>query len=891
MNWGLIRKRSLSLMLSAALLGTTFMSLAAMPNRANAEPESLSYDFEDGTTQGWYGRGGSEVLTAAALAAHSGVYGLQVEGRTQGWNGPQADITSMMKEGQPYALSAWLRLPAGTPDASVSMTIQRTTGGTDHYENVTSGPVQAGGWVRLKGEYTLPAASEKVTIYFESPDHLTLAFYIDDIRIERLPDSPPAAIQEDIPSLKDVFEDDFMLGSAFLVSEIADPNGPDAKLLKKHFNSLTAGNELKWDATEPQEGTFDFTRADQAFRFAVDHGMAFRGHTLVWHSQTPDWVFRGADGNLASKEVLLQRMKRHIDTVVGRYKGRIYAWDVVNEVIDPSQPQGLRNSLWYQIAGEEYIEKAFEYAHAADPSAKLFINDYNTHDPVKRQYLYDLIKRLKEKGIPVDGVGHQMHNSIQSPSPQQIDATIGTFRDLGIEQQITELDMSSYTNDTDSWETFPVDLQIRQAYQYKDTFDVFKKHKDQITAVIFWGKDDGNTWLRTFPTVRKNWPLLFDENLQAKYAYWALVDPGKVPVEIGHASASTSAGLINIDGRLEEAWARGTSVPVRKNGETKAAFTSLWDQRHLYVTIDVFDTTVNGNDAVEVYIDGNNGKTPAYEPDDKKYTFRRSGTNPHKHADYKTIRTEGGYRTEASIPIENGVLGQELGFDIRIADRSGKDVLMSSWNDTTGSQDTDTSKFGVLKLDEGPRYVSAKQGTPVIDGTIDAAWNGMDPIRTDRYVIGSAGSMAKVRTLWDHERLYILAEVKDTLLSKQSGNAYEQDSIEIFVDTNNAKTDFFEPDDGQYRINFDNERSVNPASLSGNLISAAKRTEDGYVVEASIAWTGVPPKANELIGFDIQVNNDEDGDGDRDSVSIWNDTSGQSYQNTSGYGLLKLGER
>jgi endo-1,4-beta-xylanase len=546
-------------------------------------PDHIATDFENGTVQGWYGRGGSEILTVTASAAHSGANGLQVEGRTQGWNGPQLDVTPIMEAGKTYELSAWLRLPAGTPNASVSMTIQRTTGGSDHYEGVTSGTVTAGGWVKLTGEYKLVYPSEKVVVYFELFANPTLAFYVDDFLIQRNPDSAPIEIQKNIPSLKDVFAGDFKLGSAFLVSEIADPDGPDAQLFKKHFNSLTAGNELKWDATEPREGQFNFTRADMAFHFAIDNGIAFRGHTLVWHSQTPDWVFHDANGNLASKDVLLQRLKRHIDTEFGRYKGNIYAWDVVNEVIDPSQPNGMRNSLWYQIAGEEFIEKAFVYAHEADPAAKLFINDYNTHDPLKRQFLHDLIKRLKDKGIPVDGVGHQMHINIQNPSVPEIDATLGTFTDLGIEQQITEMDMSSYMNDTDSWDSFPLDQQIKQAYRYKDIFDVFKKYRDQITAVTFWGKDDGNTWLRTFPTARKNWPLLFDEQLQAKYAYWGLVDPSKVPVEIKHAAAA--AGSAKVDGRMEVAWDRAPAVSVLKDGETVAKFKALWDAGCLLYTL------------------------------------------------------------------------------------------------------------------------------------------------------------------------------------------------------------------------------------------------------------------------------------------------------------------
>ena len=488
-------------------------------------------DFEDGTLQGWYARAGQEKLTVTAEAAHESSNGLHVAGRTEGWNGPQLDITPIVEKGKGFTLSAWVKLPAGTPEAPVAITVQRTTNGEDSYEFITSETANDNEWVKLSGRYELLESFEKMEVYLESGDNPTLEFYVDDITIERNTETGPASVQKEIPALKDIFSDDFKLGSSLLVSEIMDPNGSDAELLKKHFNSLTAGNELKWDATEPQENTFDFSRADQIADFAANNDIALRGHTLVWHSQTPDWVFHDEKGDLVSKEVLFARMKNHIDNVVGRYKGKIYAWDVVNEVIEPGDNQlgGLRNSLWYQIAGEEYIEKAFEYAHAADPEAKLFINDYNTHIPDKRQYLVDLIKRLKAKGVPIEGIGHQNHISITYPSVADLDEMITAFESLGIEQQITEMDMSVYTNDSESYDSFSEELQIAQANRYREIFDVFVKHKDQLTAVILWGKDDRNTWLRSFPVNRNNWPLLFDEQLQAKYAYWALVDPSKVP--------------------------------------------------------------------------------------------------------------------------------------------------------------------------------------------------------------------------------------------------------------------------------------------------------------------------------------------------------------------------
>lgn len=863
-------------------------SEAEASNEPSSELERIATDFEDGTVQGWQPRGGSVILSASADAAHSGEYGLKVEGRTQGWNGPTFNVTSFMQVGKTYGITAWVRLPAGSSTSSVSMLVERTTDGTPYYESVTSKTATDSGWVKLSGEYTLKNPVSSAGVYFESFDNPTLSFYVDEFIIERIPDPIPIEIEQDIPSLKDVFADDFLLGSALLVHEIADTEGPDAELLKKHFNSLTAGNEMKWDATEPVEGQYTFANADKIVDFGEENGIAVRGHTLIWHSQTPNWVFYDDNGNLASKELLFARMKSHIDEVVGRYKGKIYAWDVVNEVIEPGdrKPNGLRNSLWYQIAGEEYIEKAFEYAHAADPDAVLYINDYNTHFTDKRQFMYDLIKRLQDKGIPVQGVGHQTHIGIASPSIQELDDMLAAFRDLGIEQQVTELDMSVYTNDAESYESFPLELQINQAKRYQAIFDVFKKHADQLTAVIFWGKDDLNTWLRTFPVDRNNWPLLFDERLQAKYAYWALVDPTQLPVEIQKTSAV--AGTVLVDGKLDDSWMAARPITIQSEGSTAASYRTQWASGKLHVWVDVLDSTVNGNDSVDVFIDENNGKTTSYEADDKKYTFRMSGANPHSPVVYKAVKTATGYVIEASIPLAGAALGQTIGFDVRINNRSGSDTSLTSWNDIQHKQDTDTSGFGELELIEGPRHAKAVRGTPVIDGDIDGIWKYASAFTTDRWVQGTSGSTAKVRTLWDGNQLYILAEVTDSNLTKRSANVWEQDSVEIFLDQNNARSDSYDADDGQYRINFDNEQSVSPGSSSGRLVSAAKRTGAGYTVEASIAWTGTPPQAGILVGFDVQVNNDQDDDGVRDSIAIWNDTTGMTWQNLSGIGLLEL---
>ena len=259
--------------------------------------------------------------------------------------------------------------------------------------------------------------------------------------------------------------------------------------------------------------------------------MKLRGYTLLWHKQVPKWLFVDTQGKNVTKEVLLKRLKDHITTVVSRYKGTIYAWDVVNEVIEDAPDKFYRESLWYQICGEEYIAKAFEYAHEADPNALLFYNDYNTETASKRDNIYKLVKKLIDAKVPIHGVGLQGHWSVYDPNEKEVAASIEKFAALGLKVQITELDVSIYPlehspRDRKPGEPdqFTPDLEQKQIAQYKMAFSVFRNNKSTLTGVTFWNVSDKHSWLDNFPVKgRKNYPLLFDENLQPKKAYWEVV--------------------------------------------------------------------------------------------------------------------------------------------------------------------------------------------------------------------------------------------------------------------------------------------------------------------------------------------------------------------------------
>ncbi|GAB3319950.1 endo-1,4-beta-xylanase [Larkinella ripae] len=329
--------------------------------------------------------------------------------------------------------------------------------------------------------------------------------------------------------LKEYYKTYFPIGVA-VNPRMVQP-GPDAELIKTHFNSMTPENAMKMGPIHPEENRYNWTDADAIANFARQNDIKLRGHTLCWHNQTPRWFFTDSTGKTVSREVLLTRLKRHISDVVGRYKGKIYAWDVVNEAVPDAGPELYRKSKFYEIIGEEYIEKAFEFAHEADPSAQLFYNDYNTENPSKRDRIYQLVKKLKDKGVPIHGVGLQAHWSIYEPSAQELEASILKFASLGLKLQFTEVDLSVYPKEherrarreTDKSEFTP-EMNDRQAAQYKMVFDLFRKHRDKITGVTFWNLSDKYSWLDNFPVPgRKDYPLLFDQNGQPKKAFEGVV--------------------------------------------------------------------------------------------------------------------------------------------------------------------------------------------------------------------------------------------------------------------------------------------------------------------------------------------------------------------------------
>lgn len=388
------------------------------------------------------------------------------------------------------------------------------------------------------GENTTVSLSEEASKTTSNPTTLPVTASAEPSSVPTNSAEQVMTVSSEDPSLANVYADFFPIGA---VIEPNQTEGLTSELLKKQVNWIVAENAMKPDAIEPSEGVFTWDRADTIVAFAKDNGMELRFHTLVWHNQTPDWFFRD-DQDLpmidetnpkkreANKALLLKRLDTYIATVVGRYKNDISSWDVVNEVIEPGDPDGIRASNWYKITGTDYIETAFRAARkAGGPDIKLYINDYGTDNPVKRDFLYDLVNEMLAKGVPIDGVGHQTHVNIEVPSIANIIESLQMFHDLGLDNQITELDMSLYVyNDlSDVGYEVPKEILDLQAERYRELFDALRAHKDLLSGVMFWGISDDHTWLSTFPITRTEAPLLFDKQLQAKPAFQAITEFSK----------------------------------------------------------------------------------------------------------------------------------------------------------------------------------------------------------------------------------------------------------------------------------------------------------------------------------------------------------------------------
>lgn len=333
---------------------------------------------------------------------------------------------------------------------------------------------------------------------------------------------PVLALQASAQSLKDVFANDFLMGVSLSGRNVR--NAAEQDLIRKEFNSVTCENAMKPASLHPSPNVWRWEEADRIANFCRENGIKMRGHCLVWHNQFSDWMLYDESGNFVDKEVFYARLKDHIQTVMNRYKDVIYAWDVVNEAMSDGGTNPYRESKLYQLCGDEFIAKAFQFAREADPKAVLFYNDYNECDRRKSRNIYNMVLKMRSNGVPIDGIGMQGHYNIFKPTVEELDAALALYSPLVEHIHITELDvrvnreMGGQLQFSQEGATLSDSVQALHTQQYERLFKTFQKYRDKIDCVTFWNLHDGCSWLG-----ERNHPLLFDKALQPKPAYHRLV--------------------------------------------------------------------------------------------------------------------------------------------------------------------------------------------------------------------------------------------------------------------------------------------------------------------------------------------------------------------------------
>ena len=825
----------------------------------------ISTDFEDGL-DGWQLRRSSNLPVAPTLEistdlARTGAQSAVVANRGNQGDGIGFPVIGTLLPGITYDLSAWVRFAPGQTAGDIWVTLQADS----VFQTVAQATgLSSNGWTELIASVTMPpTALTTGLLYFETayvpPPAAgnTSSFFVDDITVVQ---AEPLVVEELTP-IKDTV--DFPIGVAI---DSRETGGAQSQLVQRHFEQLTSENFMKPDAFYNAQREFTpNVEGDLLMRYALENGNRVWGHTLVWHAQTPVWFFQNEAGqplttSAADQQVLSERMRTHIfnvaehyATTYGEYGGDnpLVAFDVVNEVVNDSGQfdDGLRRSEWYRILGENFIDLAFQYADeafneeyaaaGADRPVALFINDYNTEQQGKQDRMRALMERLLERDVPVDGLGHQFHVSLSFPVAE-LGRTIDRFSDLPITQAVTEFDVTTGTPETEA-------LFIDQGYYYRDAFRDFRERADELFSVTIWGLTDNRSW-----RAANGGPLLFDERLRGKPAYFGAIDG---ELEAPQRTANVFQGEVGIGEVDAIEWQQ---LPL-DDVEGVGAFQLRWSESILTAYVRVDDDTDQATDEVTFEFEG------------ETVTVERG--------DAGTVERDAGYDLVVPLSLPGPASeGESLEFDVRITDGT----RTVGWNSP--------GVLGTLNLLEplSTTQTVAAQTEVVIDGAIDEEWAAANGFTTATQVEGASGAQAEVRTLWRDSTLYVLAEVADPIVDVTGSDPWIQDSVEMYVDAGNVKNGAYRYDDMQVRISAENAVSFgtgDEAFQRNRVESATTLVDGGYIVEAAISLLDSSGEGT-FHGLDVQVN--DAANGARSSITNWADPSGAGFQSTARWGVAQL---
>ena len=791
--------------------------------------------------------------------------------------------------------------------------------GTDVIENTDKAEFDGIGLMNSSGGGTsFTIQSITLTLKGDAADYPTPSEIVDE--------KTKPEIQWDIPDLRDYVSSekglgkDSHTGAAIMVSEITDEALMD--IVEKHFNAVTFGNEFKPDSlmnynnSKPADGQIitetwtdakgvthkdmavpklDFSRPERMLRVIKDWNdehpdkeIKIRGHVLTWHSQTPEWFFKenyDPNGDWVSPEEMTLRHEWYIKSVFehvfsSEYKDMFYGWDVVNEACSDStgtyrSASPSERSNWARIYGTgskedapDYILNAFRYANyyahkMGKDDVELYYNDYNECSGNKPDAIAQLLESVKrhesDDVLPtrISGFGMQGHYNMLSPSKQKVIDCGKRYGKIVGKIQVTELDFKC-SDEYDGTSATESAEYTREAYRYKEIYEAYKEIDADpdidVNGFTVWGVIDPNSWLQTSNSAgggangnRKQVPLLFDGDYMAKPAYWALVDPSKLEPAIKSINITQAA-------TGEDKFVHGKSATIEGTDYT---FVPVWEDGKLLVKVKAAGAT-----SAKLYVD------------------------------FATTMEDGAKVSTAEATLDkNGECVLEVATDTTLsaATRIALDVVVT---DAEGGH-----AFNNLRLtqDEGSKYyakgtckpyANVNKGTVTIDGEVDDAWEVAKDV-----VLSVPGSSPKAtataKLLWDNENLYVLMNVKDANLDATASAAHEKDSVEVFIDENNNKSEAYEDDDKQYRINYLNETSFNGTKcVEENVKHAVKLTDDGYMVEAAFAWTDITPEVGAAIGLDLQINDGENGG--RIGTRCWYDETGNGWSAPKVFGEVTL---
>lgn len=859
------------------------------------------------------------------------------------------DITENVSEGEEYEFSFWAKL---SDDYNKELKdSQKTVQFQPYYENgdgkqeydttgLISGTsaqiLEAGKWTKFEGTYKIPSGAKKVVIRileqgnWQEPGSCIMGkYYVANVSMKKIT-KPKPEIEENIPdwkaSVTESLGNGSIAGTAIMSSEISDDTL--MALVKKHFNAVTFGNELKPDAlfnyqigqsvdsttitfqgkelkvpvVNDKQENLDFSRADAMLDKILEWNNAnpndkirVRGHVLVWHSQTPEWFFHedyDVAKPYADKETMNRRLEWFIFSVFdhyfgkaanGKYDGLFYGWDVVNEAVNgntyrddkvisdasdtsTSDTRHGSNSMWWRVyKSNEFIINAFKYANKYAPNdVELYYNDFGETDNTKCEGIVKLINDVKS----ADGT---RLDAFGMQAHYNVDGfSAAQFKSVAKKYAQAAGKVQLTELDFKASSTYDGTAATREseytkmAYCHKNLYEAIKALKKEGTNV---------SGITVWGVIEPNSWLHSQSDLgggASGSAQCPLLFDGNYKAKPAYWAYVDASQLQPAIQKVTITEAKDGNIAGETytidQGEVQAEFIPVWDADGLTVQVKVKDTTVNDADAVTVYVDPKNSASDI-TPD--KVTVARTAA----------AAIAGGYQATVKVSMKNLKVAQQISLDV-VVNNDGK---TGSFNDLTGKQESSSKYYAVATMKPGIEKIP--YGTISVDADADAAWgNAVNiPLTINK---GSEAS-ANAKVLWDDDNLYVYATIKDAALDKTGAQTHEQDSLEVFIDEDNGKTASYGEDDKQYRINYENEQSFNGKKcLAENVKSATKTIDGGYVVEAAFKWTDIKPANGTKIGLEFQINDAKDGK--RIGTLSWYDETGMGWSGSNVYGTVEL---